>query len=129
MFDEQIPILLKDSRYAVRLPIGQKAVLDTFQHEDLRRFYRTWYRPDLMGFVAVGDIEPAEVEALVQEYFARIPAAENPPERTVFPVPDHEETLFAITTDPEATLQQRQHLLQDGCAAPRDGEHLPPLAD
>lgn len=103
MFDEQIPILLKDSRYAVRLPIGQKTVLDTFQHEDLRRFYRTWYRPDLMGFVAVGDIEPAEVESLIQEYFARIPAAESPPERTVFPVPDHEETLFAITTDPEAT--------------------------
>ena len=96
MFDEQLPILLKDSRYAVRLPIGEKAVLDTFQHETLRRFYRTWYRPDLMGFVAVGDIEPAEVEALVQEYFARIPAAENPPERTVFPVPNHEETLFAI---------------------------------
>ena len=103
MFDEQIPILLKDSRYAVRLPIGQKAVLDTFQHEDLRRFYRTWYRPDLMGFVAVGDIEPTEVESLVQKYFSRIPAAESPPERTVFPVPDHEETLFAITTDPEAT--------------------------
>ena len=102
MFDEQAPILLKDSRYAVRLVIGQKAVLDTFHHEDLRRFYRTWYRPDLMGFVAVGDIEPVEVEALVQEYFSRIPAAENPPERTVFPVPDHEETLFAITTDPEA---------------------------
>ncbi|MDE2743908.1 MAG: insulinase family protein [Gemmatimonadota bacterium] len=103
MFDEQAPILLKDSRYAVRLVIGQKAVLDTFQHEDLRRFYRTWYRPDLMGFVAVGDIEPVEVEALVEKYFARIPAAESPPERTVFPVPDHEETLFAITTDPEAT--------------------------
>ncbi len=103
MFDEQIPILLKDSRYAVRLPIGQKTVLDTFQHEDLRRFYRTWYRPDLMGVVAVGDMEPAALEALVQEYFTRIPKAANPLERTVFPVPDHEETLFAITTDPEAT--------------------------
>ncbi len=104
MLDEQLPIILKDSRYAVRLPIGQKAVLDTFQHETLRRFYRTWYRPDLMGFVAVGDMEPAEVEALVQEYFARIPAAASPRERTVFPVPDHEETLFAIATDKEATF-------------------------
>lgn len=103
MFDEQLPILLKDSRYAVRLPIGQKAVLDTFQHEALRRFYRTWYRPDLMGFVAVGDLEPAAIESLVQDYFARIPAAASPRDRTVFPVPDHEETLFAITTDPEAT--------------------------
>ena len=103
MFDKQLPIILKDSRYAVRLPIGQKAVLDTFQHETLRRFYRTWYRPDLMGFAAVGDIEPAAIEALVQEYFAPIPAIESPRERTVFPVPDHEETLFAIASDPEAT--------------------------
>ncbi len=104
MLDEQLPIILKDSRYAVRLPIGQKAVLDTFQHETLRRFYRTWYRPDLMGFVAVGDMEPAEIETLVQEYFARIPATASPRERTVFPVPDHEETLFAIATDQEATF-------------------------
>ncbi len=103
MFDQQLPILLKDSRYAGRLPIGQKAVLDTFQHDSLRRFYRTWYRPDLMGFVAVGDMEPAAMEALVQKYFARIPAPTSPAERPVFPVPDHEETLFAITTDPEAT--------------------------
>ena len=103
MFDEQLPILLKDSRYATRLPIGQKAVLDTFQHEALRRFYRTWYRPDLMGLVAVGDLEPAALESLVQDYFARIPAAASPRDRTVFPVPDHEETLFAIATDPEAT--------------------------
>ena len=103
MFDEQLPILLKDSRYATRLPIGQKAVLDTFQHEALRRFYRTWYRPDLMGLVAVGDLEPAALEALVQDYFARIPAAASPRDRTVFPVSDHEETLFAIATDPEAT--------------------------
>lgn len=103
MFDEQLPILLKDSRYATRLPIGQKAVLDTFQHEALRRFYRTWYRPDLMGLVAVGDLEPAALEALVQDYFARIPATASPRDRTVFPVPDHEETLFAIATDPEAT--------------------------
>ena len=103
MLDEQLPILLKDSRYAERLPIGQKAVLDTFQHEALRRFYRTWYRPDLMGLVAVGDIEPAAIEALVRAYFARIPAGTSPRERTAFPVPDHEETLFAIVTDPEAT--------------------------
>lgn len=103
MFDEQLPILLRGSRYAERLPIGDKAVLDTFRHETLRAFYRTWYRPELMGFAAVGDFEPAWIESLVQAYFSRIPPAADPQERTVFPVPDHEETLFAIATDPEAT--------------------------
>ena len=67
MRDQQLPVILKDSRYAERLPIGQKAVLDTFHHETLRDFYRTWYRPELMGFVAVGDFDPQWMEALVQE--------------------------------------------------------------
>ena len=103
MFDKQLPILLHDSQYAQRLPIGQKAVLDTFQHETLRAFYQNWYRPELMGFVAVGDFDPAWIDSLVHLYFSRIPPATASKERRVFPVPDHEETLFAIATDPEAT--------------------------
>jgi len=103
MRDKQLPIILQGSRYAQRLPIGQAAVIDTFDHEDLRAFYRDWYRPDLMGFVAVGDFEPAYIESLIQVYFSRIPAAQDPPERVVYPVPDHEETLFAIASDEEAT--------------------------
>jgi zinc protease len=103
MFDKQLPILLQDSRYAERLPIGQKAVLDTFHHETLQKFYRTWYRPDLMGFVAVGDFDPVWIDSMVHVYFNRIPAVADPQERQVYPVPGHEETLFAIATDPEAT--------------------------
>lgn len=103
MFDEQVPILLKDSRYAERLPIGQKAVLDTFRHAALLRFYKTWYRPDLMGFIAVGDFEPAYMESLTKVYFSRMPKAEKPRARELFPVPGHEETLFAIASDPEAS--------------------------
>ena len=103
MRDQQLPVILHDSRYAQRLPIGQKAVLDTFHHEVLRDFYRTWYRPELMGFVAVGDFDPEWMESLVQEYLARIPPGTDPVERVLYPVPGHEETLFAIATDPEAT--------------------------
>ncbi len=122
MFDQQVPILLKDSRYAERLPIGQKAVLDTFHHETLKNFYRTWYRPDLMGFVAVGDFDPAWIDSLVQVYFTRIPGVADPQERKVYPVPDHEETLFAIATDPEATynsvnIYYKQDVRQQGTVA------------
>ncbi|MDA0337867.1 MAG: pitrilysin family protein, partial [bacterium] len=54
MLHKQWPTLFTASKYARRLPIGQKAVLDTFRHEELRGFYDKWYRPDLMSFVAVG---------------------------------------------------------------------------
>ncbi len=103
MRDLQLPILLKGSRYAERLPIGQKALLDTFAHESLKRYYQDWYRPDLMSVIAVGDFDRDSVEALIQKTFGELPVVENARERTSYTIPDHEETLFAIATDPEAT--------------------------
>lgn len=103
MLYKQLPALFAGSRYAERIPIGQKAVLDTFDHDTVRGFYDKWYRPDLMGFVAVGDFEPAYMESLIVTYLGRVPAPDVPTVRPESPVPDHDETLFAIATDPEAT--------------------------
>ena len=37
------------------------------------------------------------------KYFSQIPAAKDGVERNYYPVPNHEETLFAIASDVEAT--------------------------
>ena len=103
MRDKIFPVLFKDSRYAERLPIGDKATLEGFRPETLRRFYRDWYRPDLMAVVAVGDFDRAQVERLIREHFSRIPAASTRRTRTEFTVPDHPETLVTIVSDKEAT--------------------------
>jgi zinc protease len=101
--DRQLPVLLRGSRYAERLPIGRTDVLDTFHHDRLRDFYRDWYRPDLMAVVAVGDFDPLEVERLVTERFAALKGPAEPRMRAEFGVPAHDETLFSIVTDREAT--------------------------
>lgn len=101
--DKQIPILFRGSRYVDRLPIGLKEVLEEAPHEALQRFYRDWYRPDLMAVVAVGDFAPDVIEDLIIRHFQAIPAAESPRERVIYPVPDHEETLWGFTTDPETS--------------------------
>ncbi len=101
--DKQYPVLLKDSRYAKRLPIGKEDLIASFEHDTLRRFYKDWYRPDLMAVIAVGDIEQSHIQNLIERHFGTIPPAENPRKRKLFPVPDHEEILYAIVTDPEAT--------------------------
>ncbi|MFQ5888678.1 MAG: M16 family metallopeptidase [Gemmatimonadota bacterium] len=102
MLDEQLPIILKDSRYAERLPIGKKEVLEGFDHATLRRYYADWYRPELMAVVAVGDFDPERVEAVIRESFAALEPRPDPRARELFEVPDHAEPLFAIATDPEA---------------------------
>lgn len=103
MRDKQFPVLLKGSRYAERLPIGKREILESFSPDVPVRFYRTWYRPDLMAVVAVGDFEKATIEKLIIEHFSRLPSPPTPTDRPVFTVPDHDETLVAIATDPEAT--------------------------
>jgi zinc protease len=101
--DKQFPVLFKGSRYAERLPIGTKEVLESFEHETLVRFCRDWYRPELMAVVAVGDFDADRIEALIREQIGSIASSKELRERPLHPVPDHEGTLFAIATDPEAT--------------------------
>ncbi len=103
MRDEQFPILFKNSRYAERLPIGNREMLETFEHAALKRFYSDWYRPDLMSVIAVGDFDPETIEGLIIQHFSGIPMPADPRTREMFDVPDHEETLFAIASDREAT--------------------------
>ena len=102
MADKQLPILLKGSRYAERLPIGLKATLETFKPEALSRFYADWYRPDLMAIVAVGDFDAADIERRLKEHFGDLPARPDGRARAKYGVPDQDSTLVAIATDKEA---------------------------
>ncbi|HEY6088293.1 MAG TPA: insulinase family protein [Gemmatimonadaceae bacterium] len=103
MQNKWFPVLFSGSRYGSRLPIGDKTVLETYKPATLRRFYDTWYRPDLMAVVAVGDFNKHQIEMLIKRYLGAIPRSSNPKARTLFPVPPHDSTLVSITSDKEAT--------------------------
>jgi len=101
MQKETLPKLLYNSRYADRLPIGDTSVVKNASVETVRGFYERWYRPNLMGIVVVGDLDPARVEEEIRERFADMPNPADPVPRSTYEVPQHEETQFAIATDPE----------------------------
>lgn len=103
MRKKYIPIILKGSRYAERLPIGKIDVIENCPHDTLRAFYKTWYRPDLMAVVIVGDIDPNLAEEKVKAYFDTIPKAHNPRTRLEYNVPDNDEPLISVETDKEAS--------------------------
>jgi zinc protease len=103
MVDVQLPVLLKDSRYAERLPIGKPDIIRSFPYDRLKKFYADWYRPDLMAVIAVGDFNVASVESLIRSHFGAIPAAASPRPRPTYGVPDQPGTRYTVATDPEAT--------------------------
>lgn len=108
MLHRILPVALKGSRYAERLPIGTESSIMQANPSQLRRFYADWYRPDLMAVVAVGDFDPAAIEAQVKRHFSGIRPVANERARTEFPVPGNSAPLVAIATDKEATSSQVQ---------------------
>ena len=129
MLDAQLPVLLKDSRYADRLPIGKPEIIRTFPADRLKKFYTDWYRPDLMAVIAVGDFDPAAIEALIRSHFGSIPAAASPRPRPIYDVPDQPGTRYTVATDPEATVHDGQRLQHDGRPRSDDGRRLPAADD
>ena len=99
--DQFFPALLAGSQYAKRLPIGDMNVVQKASVDALRRFYTTWYRPDLMAVVAVGDFDVAKVEQMVRAKFSAIPARKDAPPRPNFTVPDFAGTRTLVVSDPE----------------------------
>ena len=101
--DAQLPVIFRGSQYADRMPIGDTAVVRHATPSELRRFYDTWYRPDLMTVVAVGDIDPAAMEQEIRRRFSVLDRASDATPRPVTPVPGHAATLVSIVSDTEAT--------------------------
>jgi len=103
IWEQQLPKIYPDSRYAHRMPIGTIDVIDNFKPDELRDYYHKWYRPDLQAIIIVGDINVDQVETAVKRIFADIPAPVNAAPRPLFEVPDNDMPLISVATDKEAS--------------------------
>jgi len=81
-FVAEFEFLLGESRLPARIPIGTDEVIASAPRSEFVDFYDTWYRPERMVVVAVGDFDPAAVEQQIVAAFspvtARAPARAEP---------------------------------------------------
>ncbi len=95
------PVLLNNSRYADRIPIGKEDIITNFKPETIKAFYHDWYRPDLQAVIAVGDFDPAAVLAAIKNDFSPLTNPANEKPRTYYTVPPTPGTVVKIATDKE----------------------------
>lgn len=95
------PAIFQGSAYANRLPIGTLEVLQSFNPQRVIDFYRTWYRPEYMAIIVVGDIEPASIEKKIRATFEDIQPYDKVP-RLYSEVPDFDSLRIGIGSDAEA---------------------------
>ncbi len=103
LFDKHAKVMFKGSRYANRIVIGNAETIKKAPVDALVRYYKDWYRPDLMAVIAVGDFDPATIEREIKARFGDLPRAKSPRPRPSGGMPEAHGTRISIETDHEAT--------------------------
>lgn len=106
MYEKSMPYYYGDTKYAHTNVIGSEETLKTFKREQIVDFYQSWYRPDKQAVIVVGDIDVNQIEQKIKALFADIPAPVNPKELEPIIIPDNEEPIIGILTDPEQVGNQ-----------------------
>jgi zinc protease len=101
MMRRYIPMMVNNTRYAQRFPIGLDSILLHFKPAVIKRFHQDWYRPDLQALIVVGDVNVSEVEKLIKTHFSdlKMPAKLRP--RTHYNIPLTGKNQYLAVTDPE----------------------------
>ncbi|XCF07781.1 insulinase family protein [Tamlana crocina] len=103
LFKKSLPVTFNQSKYSDRMPIGLMSIVEGFEYKALRDFYHDWYRTDLQAIAIIGDVDVNGIEQKIIEKFSTIPAVDNPKERYVVDIPEHENMLYSLGTDPEVS--------------------------
>ena len=96
-------VQLEGSRYAIRSPIGKPENIQGATRDQLLRFYRDWYRPDLMAVIVVGEIDRDAVVQMIRNRFADVTGSQPERARPNYSIPDHPATRYSILKDKETT--------------------------
>jgi zinc protease len=71
-FVSVMKFLLPETRISKRFPIGEEEVIKNADHNLLKDYYDTWYRPGNMILVMAGDFDQKQATKLIEENFSSL---------------------------------------------------------
>ena len=84
--------------------IGWPSDIENWTQQDLEDFFRTYYAPNNLTMVLVGDVTPEEIYLLADQYFSPIPRQHPPDPVTVVEPEQQGERRFLIETNAPTPL-------------------------
>jgi zinc protease len=81
------------------LTIGAAADISAANIDDVRDFFRTYYRPRNASLSIAGDVRPDEAFSVVEDYFGEIEPGEEPPPVTSDPLPPRDREVRLLLED------------------------------
>lgn len=101
LLEQMLPTLYPGSRWGVRMPIGTMEVVDNFPYDDLRKYYKKWYRPDNQAIIVVGDVDVDHIEAQIKTLFADIKVPADAAKVIPEQVSPNDTAIYVVDKDKE----------------------------
>ncbi len=102
IYNKSKKLFYGDTKYMKRVPIGDKDIIKNISVERAKEFYTTWYRPEFMHFIAVGDFNTTLIENMIKKSFSHLKNSSHK-KRTSRDIPDNNITRVLSLTDKEIT--------------------------
>lgn len=100
---KQFDLIFKGSDY-VKSPIGDTNIIMTAPRSEFVDFYTSYYQPDISAIIAVGDFDPAQVEAKIKEMFSSIPRPKKATNIGEHPMKFNGNAEIELISDPELQI-------------------------
>jgi len=81
---------------------GTTSSVSRMTPEDVKTFYKSYYKPAVSAIAVVGDFQTAAMKKKIQQWFQAWNAGGDIPQTTAIPLPDHEKTRLLLVNKPDA---------------------------
>lgn len=93
------PVFYNNSKWAYRQSIGELDIINKADKNEIVRFRKEWYRPELAAISVVGELDPSRVEAKIQALFKEYPKNKIKRDKEVVEIPDNMSRKTVVYTD------------------------------
>ncbi|MCW3847996.1 insulinase family protein [Sphingomonas sp. LB-2] len=100
MQDAMFGLMFAGQPVAVRKPIGTTEALNAATPETVKAFHDRWYRPERAVVIVVGDMDPAQLEAMVVKHFSGWQGKGPAPKSPDFGKPEEGHPVSASLVEP-----------------------------
>jgi zinc protease len=101
---KHFPVMLYNSKWAKRMPIGDTTDILHTPRGRFLDFYTTWYRPNQTAVIAVGDFKKEDMLKLIKKKFGKVKNPTNLVQRPEYPIPLDHGLLTSVFTDKEWSM-------------------------
>ena len=124
IYQKALPKFYPGSKYGERLPIGLMSVVDNFKYDELRNYYKKWYRPDNQAIIVIGDIDVDHIESVIKDLWKNSTVPADAAKVVPEPVPDTDKAIYVVETDKEQRYSEVGIAMKHDATTPEEKANM-----